>query len=313
MRLNGISFLPISNQNTEERAFRSGQIHITDSVPLSKRDLYRESGSPDLHQDPWLATYFYLFNTTKPPFSDVRVRRAFNAAIDRQALVDTVTRGGEPIAFTIVPPNMGAYRSPSTPITEDVAEARQLLAEAGYPDGKGFPSVELLYNSSETHRPIAEALQKMWHDNLGVEVELVNQSWPVYLDRRKKHDYDIARAGWIGDFYDASTFLTMWTGDSGLNHTGWSDPAFDKLIKQAEQTGDPAKRLEVLREAEAVLLDGLPIIPLYYYTRIYLKRPEVKGWIPNILDMHPYKYVWLDADGQLPVGIEKTDNEKTGD
>ncbi len=281
VRLNGIAFLPITNQNTEERAFRSGQVHITDSVPLSKRDRYREANSPDLHIDPWLATYFYLLNTARPPFDDVRVRRAFNAAVDRQALVDTVTRGGEPIAFTVVPPNMDPYQSPPSPIREDVALARQLLAEAGYPNGKGFPPVELLYNTSETHRPIAEALQKMWHDNLGVEVELVNQSWPVYLDRRKKGDYDIARAGWIGDFYDASTFLTIWTGDSGLNHTGWANPEFDALIQQAEQAGDPQQRLNILRQAEAVFLDEVPIIPLYYYTRIYLKRPEVKRLDPE--------------------------------
>ncbi|MDP0496816.1 MAG: peptide ABC transporter substrate-binding protein [Verrucomicrobiota bacterium JB024] len=296
VRLNGISFLPITNQNTEERAFRSGQLHITDSVPLSKRDGYRDADSPDLHIDPWLATYFYLLNARKPPFDDVRVRHAFNAAIDRQALVDTVTRGGEPVADTIVPPYTTGYQTPPSPIREDVALARRLLAEAGYPGGEGFPKVELLYNTSETHRPIAEALQKMWHDNLGVDIELVNQSWPVYLNRRKNGEFDIARAGWIADYNDAGTFLTMWTSDSGLNHTGWANATFDQLIKDAEQAGDPQQRLDILHRAEAVFLDELPIVPLYYYTRIYLKRPEVKGWTPNILDLHPYKYVYLKTD-----------------
>ncbi|MBC2594807.1 peptide ABC transporter substrate-binding protein [Ruficoccus amylovorans] len=294
VRLNGIAFLPITNQNTEERAFRSGQIHVTDSVPLSKRDAYRLSGSPDLHMDPWLGTYYYLLNTARPPFDDARVREAFNDAIDRQALVDTVTRGQETIALGIVPPNMEPYHSPPSPIRYDVERARALLAEAGYPDGKGFPAVELLYNTSELHRPIAEALQKMWQKNLGVEVELVNQSWPVYLDRRKKGDYDMARAGWFGDFFDASTFLTMWTSDSGLNHSGWSSPEFDALIKRSEMTADATERLEVLREAEAVFMREMPFLPLYFYNRIYLKRPEVQGWYPNLLDLHPFKYVWLD-------------------
>ncbi|QYY35988.1 peptide ABC transporter substrate-binding protein [Ruficoccus sp. ZRK36] len=296
VRLNGIAFLPITNQNTEERAFRSGQLHVTNSVPLSKRDAYRLADSPDLHMDPWLGTYYYLLNTARPPFDDPLVREAFNAAIDRQALVDTVTRGGETIAFSIVPPNMEPYQPPASPIREDVAHAQKLLAEAGYPGGKGFPTVELLYNTSETHRPIAEALQRMWYDNLGVEVDLVNQSWPVYLDRRKKGDYDIARAGWFGDFNDASTFLTMWTADSGLNHSGWASPEFDALIKQSEMTGDPTERLNILREAESVFLRDMPIIPLYYYNRIYLKRPEVKGWYPNLLDLHPFKYVYLETD-----------------
>ncbi len=294
VRLNGITFLPIA-QNTEERAFRAGQIHITDSVPMSKRERYQQEDSPYLRMEPSLATYFYIFNTRKPPFDDPRVRRAFSMAIDRQAIIDTVTRGGEAPAYSIVPPATNAYNAPDSPIHEDVTAARKLMAEAGYPEGKGFPAIELLYNTSESHRPIAEAIQEMWQQHLGVSVELVNQSWPVYLDRRKSGDYAVARAGWFGDFNDASTFLTMWTGDSGLNHTGWSNPEFDRLILQAEQTGDPAKRQQVLREAELIFLDETPIMPIYFYNRIYLIRPEVKGWYPNILDDHPYKYIWLDA------------------
>lgn len=295
VQLNGIDFIPITNLNTEERAFRSGQLHLTDSLPFSKRVSYRDADSPYLNLDPWLATYFYLFNTTEPPFDDPRVRRAFAMAIDRQALVDTVTNGQETIAFHIVPPFLSGYDSPESPIVEDIDTAQALMAEAGYPDGRGFPTIELLYNSSDAHRPIAEAIQQMWHEKLNVNVELINQSWPVYLDNRVNRNYTVARAGWIGDYYDASTFLTMWTSDSGLNHTGWGNPAFDKLIKQAEQEGDPQKRLAILREAESVFLEATPIIPLYYYNRIFLKRPEVQGWYPNILDEHPYKYVWLET------------------
>lgn len=293
VRLNGIDFIPIGNANTEERAFRSGQLHLTDSLPLAKRDYYRRNDSPYLQLEPWLGVYYYLVNTTRPPFDDVRVRQAFNLSLDREALVETITRGGEAPAHHFTPPGLGDYQPPQI-ISRDDELARQLLAEAGYPGGEGFPTVELLYNTSEFHRPIAEALQQMWRQNLGVRVQLVNQSWSVYLATRRARDYTLARAGWIGDYLDVSTFIDMWTADSGLNHSGWENAGFDDLVAAAAAEPDPARRLQLYREAESILLNEAPVIPLYFYNRIFLKRPEVRGISGNVLDTHVYKHVWLD-------------------
>lgn len=292
--LEGIDFFPITNQNAEERAFRGGQLHVTDSLPLGKRKSYVGNASPYLRTDPWLGTYYYILNVEKPPFNDPRIRRAFNLAINRKALVDTVTLGKEGAATTFVPPGIGNYKGPSG-LKEDIAEAQRLLAEAGYPDGEGFPTVELLYNTSEMHRPIAEALQHMWQENLNVQVSLVNQSWMGYLEARRNRDYTIARAGWIGDYYDPTTFLDIWKSDSGINHTGWKSDAFDQAMQAAASTADPEKRNRHLQEAESILLQELPLIPLFYYNRIYLMRPEVQGWYPNILDIHPWQFVELQA------------------
>lgn len=292
--LEGIDFFPITNQNTEERAFRGGQLHVTDSLPLGKRRSYMENAGSRLRTDPWLGTYYFILNVERPPFDDSKIRRAFNLSVRRQALVNTVTLGQESVATTFVPPGLGDYRGPRG-LEENIEEARRLLAEAGYPDGQGFPAVELLYNTSEMHRPIAEALQHMWQENLHIHVTLVNQSWMGYLEARRNRDYTMARAGWIGDYYDATTFLDMWKSDSGINHTGWQNDAYDRAMQAAATSTDPEIRQTHLREAESILMEELPIIPLFHYNRIYLLRPEVKGWTANILDIHPWQFVTLES------------------
>ena len=170
-----------------------------------------------------------------------------------------------------------------------------MLAEAGYPEGKGFPKCELLYNTSEGHRKIAVAIQQMWKAALSVEATLVNQDWKVYLSSRKTGDYDISRAGWIGDYADPNTFLDMFVTGGGNNHSGWSNRTYDGLIARAARTIDQKKRYRLFQEAEKILLEEAPIIPIYTYTNTSLIHPDVKGWHPNILDHHPYQYVYLEA------------------
>jgi oligopeptide transport system substrate-binding protein len=172
--------------------------------------------------------------------------------------------------------------------------ARQLLADAGYPDGKGLPPIEILYNTMEDHKRIAEAVQQMWKKNLGVDARLLNQEWKVYLDSMHSMNYQVARQGWIGDYNDPNTFLDNWVTGGGNNETGWSNPEYDRLIKEAAHTTDAAQRLEVFQKAEAILMDEMPIIPIYVYTRVYLMQPNVKGFYPTIIDNHPYKYIWID-------------------
>ena len=198
-------------------------------------------------------------------------------------------------AFSMVPPDTAGYTSKNG-FEENLEEARKLLAEAGYPNGEGFPEIELLYNTNEGHRNIAEAIQQMWTESLNVNIKLSNQEWKVYLDSQRNLDYDISRAGWTGDYPDPNTFLDMWTSWSEQNQTGWNNKKFDDLIKSAAGEQDSAKRFEFFQNAEAVLLEEMPIIPIYYYTRVYALRPEVKNWNPNILDHHPWKHIYLSNE-----------------
>ena len=295
VRLNEIYFLPIESDETEEHAFRAGQLHVTETLPLSKIDFYKKNYPDLLHIEPYLGTYFYRINVTKPPLNDKRIRRALALTIDRESLVADVLRGGQLPAFCLTPPGTAGYTC-RTQLHENIAEAKRLLAEAGYPGGKGLPPIELLYNTLEAHRIIAESIQQMWNKSLGIEVHLVNQEWKVYLDSQRTLNYQVCRASWIGDYVDPNSFLDMWLTGGGNNETGWSNPEYDRLIAEAARTTNPQQRLEVFQKAEAILLDELPIIPIYFYTHVCAQRPEVKGWYPTILDNHPYKYVYLEPN-----------------
>ncbi|HLX70656.1 MAG TPA: peptide ABC transporter substrate-binding protein [Verrucomicrobiae bacterium] len=295
VKLNGINFYPIESDDAEERAFRSGQLHATYTLPLGKIDYYREHYPDLLHIEPYMGVYFYKFNVTKPPLNDKRIRRALALAIDREAIVKTITRGGQAPAYNFTPPGAAGYVC-RTQLHEDIAEAKRLLAEAGYPDGKGLPTIELLFNTLESHRTIAEAIQQMWKKNLGIDVRLVNEEWKVYLDAQRTMSYQICRYAWIGDYPDPNSFLDMFLTGGGNNETGWSNPEYDRLIAEAARTADPAARLEVFQKAEAVLMDELPVIPIYFYTVTRARRPELKGWYPTILDLHPYKFMYLETN-----------------
>jgi oligopeptide transport system substrate-binding protein len=294
VKLNRIHFYGIESADTEERAFRAGQLHVTyNPVPPSKISVYREKNPQLLRIDPYLGTYFYRVNVLKPPLTDVRVRRALAIAINRAAIVETVTRGGQLPAFNLTPPGTAGYTSRAV-ITGTLDDARRLLKEAGFAGGKNFPKIDIHFNTSEAHRAIAEAIQQMWRKELGIDAGLLNEEWKVYLDTQNARRYDVSRAGWIGDYDDPSTFLETFTTDSGNNRTGWSNPKYDALIKAAGRESDLKKRLEIFQQAEAILVEELPILPIYFYTRPFLIHPSVRGWNPNILDHHPYKHVWLE-------------------
>ncbi len=293
VRLDEIHFHPIDNEQTEERMFRSGQLHLTSTLPSEKIGIYKEKSPELISIYPYLGTYYYMINTLKKPLDDARVRRALGMSIERRQIVEKITKGGQIPAHAYTPPDTMGF-TPKAAVPYDIEGARKFLAEAGYPDGKGFPECELLYNTNEGHRKIAVAIQQMWKNALNVNITLVNQDWKVYLDSRRTLNYDISRGAWIGDYPDPNTFLDMWVTDGGNNHTGWSNKTYDDLIAKAAQTIDQEERYACFQEAEKVLAEELPIIPIYTYTRVYLIRPEVKGWYPNILDHHPYQYVYLE-------------------
>jgi oligopeptide transport system substrate-binding protein len=293
VRLNRIHFYPIENLEVEERAFRAGQLHVTYVLPFGKVDAYRRNSPQLLRTDPYLNTYFFRLNVRQSPLSNERVRRALALAVDRTAIVEKILRGGQVPATALTPPGMGGY-TPPPGIASDLAAARVLLAEAGFPEGRGLPALEMLYNTSTNHRLIAEAVQEMWRRGLGIEVKLLNQEFKVVLSERRAGRFQILLSDWVGDYLDPTTFLDLWRSDSGNNHTGWANPDYDALLFAAARTADPAARAVQLQRAESLMLAATPVIPLYYNTHLFLVQPSVRGWHPTLLDHHPYKHVWLE-------------------
>ncbi len=290
--LNGLHFLPIAVQS-EERAFRAGHLHLTSSVPIHRIDWYRENQPERLRFDTALGVYYYMLNTERRPLNEPKVRQALAYAIDRAQLTEHVLKAGQKPAFHFTPPNTGGYHARARlPFDPDLA--RQRLAEAGYPGGKGFPKLQLLFNTSESHRTLAVAIQEMWKKELGIEIELHNQEWKAYLATRESGDFDILRAAWYGDYDDPNTFLSLGESDNGNNHTNWHDPRYDALIAQAARETNPEARHALFQEAEEILIDALPVIPIYFYVTSRLIHPSVKGWYPSILDNHPYQAVRLE-------------------
>jgi oligopeptide transport system substrate-binding protein len=293
VKLDAIEFYPIEEIATEERMFRTGQLDMTNDMPTAKIDVYRKEHPESLRIEPYLGIYYYRCNVLRPPLNDKRVRQALALALDRESLVRNVTRGGQRPAYSVSYPDNAGYTSRSQ-LTHDVAEARRLLAEAGYPDGKGCPPIELLYNTSENHRAIAEAIQAMWRKNLGVELRLVNQEWKVYLDMQHTTNFTLERAGWIADYVDPNVFLETWVTGNGNNDTNWSNAEYDRLYAAALASKTTQERYENYQKLDAILVDEVPIIPIYYYTRVHAVSPRVKGYYPTLLDDHPYKYIWLE-------------------
>ncbi len=261
--------------------------------PNAKIDAYRKDNPNLLRIDDYLGNYFYRINVTHPALKDKRVRHALSQALDRQAIVETVTRGGQNPAFALTPPNTAGYTSRAQ-LKFDIEGAQQLLTEAGYPGGKGLPPIEIHYNTSENHRAIAEAIQQMWKKNLGVDATLRNEEWKVYLDTQTATNYMVSRAGWIGDYPDANAFLETFLSYSGNNRTGWANPEFDRLLQEAGCASDVKRRTELLQQAEALLLDELPMLPIYFYTRKYLQAPEVKGYVPNVQGYHRFQDFYIE-------------------
>ena len=285
-----LKFLPIENATTAFNLYEKGRIHWMTDVP---RDYIEELlNRPDYHTGPFLTTYFYGFNTTKGVTKDKKVRQALARAIDRQKIAKFITRAGEIPAESLVPPGMPGY-VPAKTNPYDPEAAKKLLADAGYPGGKGFPKIEILYNTQEAHKKIAAAIQEMWRQNLGIEVELRNAEWKIYLDMQTRMEFDVIRRAWIADYNDPNTFLDMFTSTNGNNNTGFSNAPYDQLVSAAAKERDPAKRMKLLRGAETILMDELPIVPIYFYVTKSMWKPEVEGIYDNVRDTHPYNRIRL--------------------
>ncbi|MBI3071902.1 MAG: peptide ABC transporter substrate-binding protein, partial [Deltaproteobacteria bacterium] len=255
-------------------------------LPISKKKDYVNAA--------YLGTYFYWINVHADPVKNIAVRRALNMSINKKAICENVMRGGQKPATALVPPGTGQGYQPPEGDPYDVLRAKQILAEAGFPGGKGLPKITLLYNTEEGHRKIAEAIHQMWKVDLGIDVDIENQEWKVFNKNLENGFYQIGRMGWIGDYNDPFTFLSILLSTSDQNNAKWKNKMFDDLLDKAARERDLTKRYDLYREAEKVILRELPVLPIYTYRRQSLVRPYVRGWAPNILDIHLYKDLWIE-------------------
>ncbi len=292
--LNALMFHPYANATAQENAFRAGQLHLTSTLPLTKIAAYQQEHPAQLRLDPFLQTAFMRLNTTRPPLDDVRVRRALALAVDRDALAHQVLTGGETPARSLTPPGTAGFTAES-PLRFDPAAARTLLAEAGFPDGTGFPALEVMTRPREIDRLVLEAIQQMWQRELGIRIDIAVKEQRVWLSEERSLNYDISNAAWIGDYIDPETFLALFITGGGNNATGWGNPAYDRALRDAAEAPTPEAQRAAYQTAETVLLTDLPMVPLYHGTQPYLIRPEVQGWPPNPLGFHRYQDVRLIA------------------
>ncbi|MBB3988776.1 peptide ABC transporter substrate-binding protein [Croceicoccus naphthovorans] len=290
--LNAIRFVPMASEAEETEAFLAGKLHVTQSVAADRLVALRKDRPDALVQNDLLGAYYYMFNIAGPPFDDVRVRRALALALDRDDLVRKTTFAGQTAIGGVVPPGIPGYATVAVPAVE-IAEARRLLAEAGYPDGTGFPRTDILINLPQTHTRVAEAVQRQWKEALGIDVGIRKESWQAYLDSTRRRKFTIARSGWIAGYPDPGAFLDVLQTGNLNNDMGWSDAEFDTLMTRARSTSNRAQRMALMEQAEARMLDQQPLIPLFNYTSVYLRDPRVRGWGKSLGGNRVYKFVSL--------------------
>ncbi|HEY2953730.1 MAG TPA: peptide ABC transporter substrate-binding protein [Candidatus Eisenbacteria bacterium] len=295
VKLDGVVAYTIDDLNTSANLYKAGVMDWCPSGYMPSQFVPYLREFADFRHGSYQGVYYYSMNVTRKPFNSVWVRRALNLAIDRDAIAnDLLKRSREPWG-NMTPTGYPGYEHPPG-LRYDPEEARRCLAKAGYPGGKGFRRISILFNTSEDHRRIAEAVQAMWKRELHIDVELSNQEWGSYLQATTGLRYDVARRSWIGDYLDPNTFLACWITSDGNNRSGWSSARYDALIHAAAREVDAAKRFTTLREAEALLLDQGPTIPVYHYSTNELVKPYVHGIYQTPLDVHPLNYVWIDRD-----------------
>ncbi|MCG8448045.1 MAG: ABC transporter substrate-binding protein, partial [Pirellulales bacterium] len=220
-------------------------------------------------------------------------------ALDREEICTKSMAAGEVPAYSLVPPGMSGYQGQSCP-PRNVEEARRLLAEAGFPEGKGFPRMDILYNTDESHQTIAELIRSQWQRTLGIQIKTRNEEWQSYNSSQRQMKYNFCRRAWIGDYYDPFTFLQMFLTDGENNNTGFSHPEYDRLMAESTRERDPDKRLRILERGERILMDELPIVPIYFYVSKNMVKPHVRGFYNNVQDTHPVGAMWIDHESDGP-------------
>ncbi|MCC5795120.1 MAG: peptide ABC transporter substrate-binding protein [Chromatiales bacterium] len=296
--INEVWYYPIDNQDAELRRYRTGELDMTEKVSSRQVDWIQRNLADEFVISPYFGTYYYGLNVTRAPFQGNReLRLALSMAIDRDVITERISGTGEIPAYSWVPPIPGYTQQlpewAGWTQAEREAEARRLFEQSGH--AAESPLVlELIYNTDDNHRRLATAIASMWQEVLGVETRLSNQEWKVFLQtRRERRQTQVFRSGWIGDYLDAFTFTELLHSTYGLNDTGYASERYDELVDTAALEADPARRRALLEEAERVLIDDHPIIPLYFYVTARLVKPWVGGYVPNIMDQHYTKNLYI--------------------
>lgn len=299
IKIDGIDMDIIDDDNTSYQKYDGNEYDIITKLPPAVIGQMVETQNPELVLGPQVGTYYYNMNAEVPPFNNVKVRQAFALALDRDTITGKISKGGEIPAQGIVPfglkDDTGAeYRDKmENAIKYDAAEAKKLLEEGLAEEGLTkdvFNGMTLLYNTSETHKLIAQAVQEMWRNNLGIEIGLENVDFQVKLDREKAGDYQISRAGWIGDYADPMTMLDLWYSTSSFNDANYNNPAYDALIDEVKASSDQKLRFEKMREAEKMLMADMPVAPVYFYTLPYMVKPNIEGVYKTLLNYPTLTY-----------------------
>ncbi|WKA51944.1 peptide ABC transporter substrate-binding protein [Planococcus liqunii] len=291
VKMEKVTFELVNEATTYYQMFKTAELDLVMTLPTDVIESEKENA--EYKEVPYYGTYMYMFNVEKEPFTNAKVRRAFAMAVDRQSLTDNVTKAGETPAYAMVPGGAetpaGDFREVGGDYFEENAEeAKKLLAEGMAEEGWDvLPEVTLMYNTAENHKKIAEAVQEMITNNLGVNVKLANQEWGTYLDTTKQGNFQMARMGWIGIFLDPVVNLDYYLGDSPNNRTGWVNEEFDSIMAASKVEQDPDKRYEMLHQAEEILMTDMPFMPINFYKNTYLVSQDYEN-IAYYVNRYPY-------------------------
>jgi len=295
IQIESIDVSIIDDLDTAYKLYTEGQLDWLSALPVDKVE--EASWHPHYFAMPYMGVYFYRFNVNRPPFDDVRVRKALSLAVDRVSITRQVLKGGEQPAIFFCPP-VGGYESKAG-LVPDSVKAQALLDEAGYKDRSSFPEVEIYYNTSESHKRIAETISQQWQNTLGIRTRLRNTEWKTFLSQMKNLEFDICRSSWIGDYGDPNTFFDLFQSDSGNNRTGWKNPKYDELLRQSQLSSEPTERMELFKSMEKILVEEeFPILPIYIYVNRGMLNPRIKGWHANVRDLHPLKYIQIEKESK---------------
>ncbi|MGC5324472.1 peptide ABC transporter substrate-binding protein [Brevibacillus sp. SYSU BS000544] len=297
VKLDKIEFSMVEDENTELSMFDNGEIDWAgsplSSLPTDAIPALKQSGK--MTTQPIAGTYWYKFNTEKAPFNNVKIRKAFAYSINRQAIIDNVTQTNQAPAMGAVPPSMnlgvdGYFKD------NDLETAKTLLAEGMKELGiDKLPPITLSFNTSEGHKKIAEAIQDQWKKNLGVDVKLENKEWKVYIEDLHQGNFQVGRMGWLGDFNDPINFLELYKDKKGGNNdTNWENPQYKELLNKSALEKDSAARKKILADAEKILMEDMPIAPIYFYTNSWVKNDKVKGVIVDGLGFIDFKWGFIE-------------------
>ncbi|WP_181705295.1 peptide ABC transporter substrate-binding protein [Chthonobacter rhizosphaerae] len=300
VQIDTVNYIPFEDRAACVRRFEAGEIDSCSDLPADQMAQLREKFGDQVRTPPYLGTYYFPIKTDKPPFNDPKVRRALDLAIDREFLADEIWSGTMLPAYSFVPPGTANYENGPTSDFKDMSqldredEAKKLIEEAGFGPGKPL-KIEISYNTSENHKNTSTAIADMWKTVLGAEVTMTSRDAAThYAYLRQKGDYDVARAGWIADYNDAESFLgLMKSNNPGFNYANYSNPEFDKIMAESYQEGDLAKRSEILKEAEKIILRDTPNLALLYYSSHTLYSPKLTGWEDNIMNVYPTRFLKL--------------------